>query len=74
MEKNWKIVADVTRSGATSAVEHVSIEFDGVAAEIDVSKVGATWSNANDLFVTGTNGTSAANDIVLKQVIVEYIK
>lgn len=72
--KNWKIVADVTRSGATSAVEHVSIEFDGVAAEIDVSKVGATWSNANDLFVTGTNGTSAANDIVLKQVIVEYIK
>jgi hypothetical protein len=72
--KNWKIVADVTRSGATSAVEHVSIEFDGVAAEIDVSKVGATWSNANDLFVTGTNGTSAANDIVLKQAIVEYIK
>ena len=72
--KNWKIVADVTRSGGTSSVEHVSIEFDGVAAEIDASKVGATWSNANVLSVTGTNGTSAANDIVLKQAIVEYIK
>lgn len=72
--KNWKIVADVTRSGATSSVEHVSIEFDGVAAEIDASKVGATWSSANVFSVTGTNGTSAANDIVLKQAIVEYIK
>jgi len=72
--KNWKIVADVTRSGATSAVEHVSIEFDGVAAEIDVSKAGATWANANVFSVTGTNGTSALNDIVLKQAIVEYIK
>lgn len=72
--KNWKIVADVTRSGATSNVEHVSIEFDGVAAEIDVSKAGATWANANVFSVTGTNGTSALNDIVLKQAIVEYIK
>ena len=72
--KNWKIVADVTRSGATSAVEHVSIEFDGVAAEIDASKVGPTWSGAVDFYITGTNGTSAANDIVLKQAIVEYIK
>ena len=72
--KNWKIVADVTRSGATSAVEHVSIEFDGVAAEIDVSKAGATWANANVFSVTGTNGTSTANDIILKQAIVEYIK
>ena len=72
--KNWKIVADVTRSGATSSVEHISIEFDGVAAEVDVSKAGTTWSSANALAVTGTNGTSAANDIVLKQAIVEYIK
>jgi hypothetical protein len=72
--KNWKIVADVTRSGATSSVEHISIEFDGVAAEVDVSKAGTTWSSANALAVTGTNGTSALNDIVLKQAIVEYIK
>jgi len=72
--KEWKIVADVTRSGATSAVEHITIQFDGIAAEVDVSKAGATWANANVFSVTGTNGTSALNDIVLKQAIVEYIK
>ena len=72
--KNFKIVADVTRSGGTSSVEHVSIEFDGVAAEIDLSKAGTTWSNTNALAITGTNGTSSANDIIIKQVIVEYIK
>jgi hypothetical protein len=47
----------------------------GTASEaIVISAPAVTWANANNIIVTGQNGTSGANNIVCSLVTVELIK
>lgn len=71
---NWKAQFDVLRAGATSAVGFGDMVVDATLQGVDNSKAGITWANANDVEITGQNGTAALNDIVLSQVTVEQIR
>lgn len=71
---DFRGVVEIVRSGATSAVGFSELEIGAVSQGIQKSKAGITWGNDNDFEFIGTNGTSAANDIVLSMVIIEHIK
>lgn len=71
---DFRGVVEVVRSGATSAVGFSELEIGAVSQGVQKSKAGITWGNDNDFEFIGTNGTAAANDIVLSMVIIEHIK
>lgn len=71
---SWSAVVTIFRSGSTSAIGSGYILVDGEPAEnVNIQKGGITWANANDVLVTGQNGTATANDIVCSTVLVEHI-
>jgi len=70
----WVAEAIVLRSGAATS-SAVGIMHIGTASEaIVISAPAVTWANANNIVVTGQNGTSGANNIVCSLVTVELIK
>lgn len=71
---SWSAVVTIFRSGSTSAIGSGYILVDGEPAEnVNIQKGGITWANANNVLITGQNGTAAANDIVCSTVLVEHI-
>ena len=70
----FKIEFQVLRSGATSAVGFGEMTVGAIDQGVALSKGGITWANATDVTIVGTNGTAAANDIVLSLVIVKQIR
>jgi len=72
--KDWKAEVVITRSGATSAVGHGIMFVDATAPDYtSVDKSGITWANANDITVTGQNGTATVNDTVCGLVLIEHL-
>lgn len=70
----FSVKFEVLRSGATSAVGFGEMVVGAVNQGVAVSKGGITWANDTDVSVIGTNGTAAANDIVVSQVVVKMIR
>lgn len=62
---NWILRAKIFRTGAASQKGTVEIIISGVATEIDNFTATETWSTST-IYVSGENGTAAANDIVLQ--------
>lgn len=71
---DFKIEFQVLRTGAASAVGYGEMVVETINQGITASKGGITWANDTDVTIIGTNGTAAANDIVLSMVIVEQIR
>lgn len=80
--QTWEIFARVYRTGSSSQKIYASIEHAKLTLAVtmtsDAYKINTTLSEdltADNLIkVTGTNGTSNANDIVLEAMTVEYKK
>jgi hypothetical protein len=71
---DFKMEFQVLRTGAAGAVGFGEAVVEAVNQGIIVSKGGITWANDTAVTIIGTNGTAAANDIVLSMVIVEQVR
>jgi len=71
---DFKAVVEVLRTGATSAVGFGEMITGAVNQGISKSKAGITWGSDTVISFLAQNGTAAANDIILSQVIVKHIR
>lgn len=71
---DFKMEFQVLRTGASGAVGFGEAVVEAVNQGITASKGGITWANDTAVTIIGTNGTAAANDIVLSMVIVEQVR
>jgi hypothetical protein len=71
---DFKMEFQVLRTGVAGAVGFGEAVVETVNQGVTVSKGGITWASDTDVTIVGTNGTAAANDIVLSMVIVEQIR
>ena len=62
---NWVVKAKLFRTGAAAQKGQAEILFSGIASELDNFTATETWSTST-IFLSGQNGTAAANDIVLE--------
>ena len=71
---DFKATVEVLRSGATGAIGFGDMVVGAIPQGVDNSKGGITWANDVIVAFVAQNGTAAANDIVLSQVIVKHIR
>ena len=70
----WVFEATILRSGASTSSSYGIMHIGTASEAIVIGSPAVTWANANDIVVTGQNGTSGANNIVCGLVTVELIK